>query len=145
MELNLKHVIVCFTTALILTACSNNEDDSVYVEYTEFLNEVVQSVGGDAKYCGEVATTDSPLVVNECIISEFENNNAFYAIHHLLGLEAQSALVVSMSPNGNVILWNYYGGKDIEQQVSAEECENPAPNTDLTIQYTSPFTCSNIE
>jgi hypothetical protein len=129
----------------MLIACSSDKDDSVYLEYTDFLSEVVQSVGEDAKYCGEVEITDSPLVVNNCIISEFENNNAFYAIHHLLGTESQATLVVSMSPNGNVILWNYYGGKDTEQQVTSEECENPSPNADLTIQYRSPFTCSNIQ
>lgn len=139
-------LIFCFGLVSCGSGSSKSSDKVVSKTFDDFKNEVRQSSGEGATNCGVVEVGDSQVEANTCVAAAFVNNEAFYAVYELQGIDSSVGAAWSGRSNGEISRWSFDsnpgGGVPAKSSTTTKTlCANPTLSGSLDSGYQDIFTC----
>lgn len=140
----MKKQLVIIALFTLLNACSG---DSVSTKnFSDFQQQVIESAENDAIDCGVVTIDASEIETNSCIGETFTNQQPFFAIYQLQGIDSEVAAAITGTSDSRVYYWTFdsnpAGGTPTSDSiVRSNECINPSLSGTVDTGYADLFVC----
>ncbi|MBU2870560.1 hypothetical protein [Colwellia sp. E2M01] len=132
--------LICTLGLALLSGCNEDDDAELSTPIESFEQQVVNSAGKQAIYCGKVEINESPFTVNTCVSGSFILNTPFYAFYNVQGFDSTVSYAISMSSSSVVESWFY--DSHGEGSISSSICEDPSGTFDLLGSHSDVLNCT---
>ena len=135
--------IVCALT--LLPACEDSSDSGTRLSFNDFKIQVARQMDSSSLDCGTVMVNDETLEANTCMANAFNNDEAFFAVYELQGIDSQVGHALTYQ-NNRLLFWYFDsapgGSLDSESSIiSDSECVNPTLSGVLDGEAFEVFIC----